>query len=454
MRRDQNRFPLVIFRVVVQALTFLMAVVASLQVIAQSTAESSTALPSKTHSGPDWDFGVKGALGFFNFRDSLFVDIDPDPPGNLGDDWLEFWVKPWMSFEWSTGAGVWIGKASWAYVRTNDDASEIAGGGAHSSDFDELYAAWRIGDEESGQFELAGGRYPYQIAHGFLLSDGYADGGTRGGFWSNARTAWAPAGGARFLFGGHTVEGFYLDRDERPESDTETTIAGVNYQWHSVDKRWTLGASYFSMDANDLAPQRDGADVWNIRVYTQPFDFPLSVEAEWAHENNGLALDATAWYVQPYWTWEHAAWQPTLYYRYAFFQGDNPDTLANEAFDPLFPAFYDWGSWWQGEIAGEYFLSNSNLKTHMLRLHTRPTDRIGTGLIYFNYTLDQPDSYQGGVTSNKLGQELDWYLDWRVNKWFTFSFVLARAKPGAAVKQAFNRSKDFKYGMIYLAFSY
>ena len=73
-----------------------------------------------------------------------------------------------------------------------------------------------------------------------------------------------------------------------------------------------------------------------------------------------MALDATTWYVQPYWTWEHAAWQPTLYYRYAFFQGDNPDTLANEA----------------------------------------------------------------------------------------------RAKPGAAVKQAFNRSKDFKYGMIYLAFSY
>ena len=454
MHSAQNRFPLVKCRLILHALTFLIAVSNSLQVIAQPAGESSAQPPSETKSGPEWDFGVKAALGYFNFRDSLFVAIDPDPPGNLGDDWLELWVKPWATFEWSTAAGVWFAKASWIYVRTDEDASEIAGGGAHSSGFEDLYLGWQIGEQESGQFEVAGGRYPYQIGHGFLLSDGYADGGSRGGFWSNARTAWAPAGGARFHFGGHTGEVYYLDRDERPESDTETKITGVNYQWRSGDKRWTLGASYFSMDANELAPQRDGAEVWNFRVYTKPFDFPLSVEAEWANENNGLALDATAWYVQPYWTWEHAAWQPTLYYRYAFFQGDNPDTLANEAFDPLFPAFHDWGSWWQGEIAGEYFLSNSNLKTHMLRLNTKPTDRISTGLIYFDYALDQPGSYQGGVVSNDLGKELDWYLDWRVSKLFTFSFVLARAKPGTAVKQAFNRSKDFKYGMIYLAFSY
>ena len=63
------------------------------------------------------------------------------------------------------------------------------------------------------------------------------------------------------------------------------------------------------------------------------------------------------------------SWKPKLTYRYAFFQGDDPDTPANEAFDPLFLGFYDWGTWWQGEIAGEYFLSNSNLKSHLVRVH-------------------------------------------------------------------------------------
>jgi hypothetical protein len=131
-----------------------------------------------------------------------------------------------------------------------------------------------------------------------------------------------------------------------------------------------------------------------------------------------------------------------------------PTPIANEDFDPLFPAFHDWGSWWQGEIAGEYFLANSNLITHMLRLHTTPRDTIGTGLIYFDYSLDQPASYHEGVESDKLGREINWYMDWSVNEMFTFSFVLARNNPGLAVEQAFGRTKSFKYAMAFVKFEY
>jgi hypothetical protein len=363
-------------------------------------------------------------------------------------------IRPWVSFERSGAAGTWFGAASWAYARTGDDASEISGGHASSTDFDNLYLGWRAGSPQSGQFEVAGGRIPYIIAHGFLLADGYADGGSRGGLWSNPRKAWAPGARIQYLGAGQTVDVFYLERDERPERDADTRLSGINYQWKSADSAWTLGASYLAFKANDLDPQLDGANVWNLRLYTTPFPVPLTIEAEWAWEDNGLALDSTAWYVQPYWTWEETPWQPTLYYRYAYFEGDNPDTRANEAFNPLFPDFYDWGSWWQGEIAGEYFLSNSNLKTHMLRLHTKPTSNIGTGLIYFDYLLDQPGSYQGGVASDKLAREINWYMDWKVNKMFTFSFVLARNNPGPAVEEAFGRSESFSYGMIYLAFNY
>jgi len=401
-----------------------------------------------------WDYGVLVAIGYFNFRNSLFVDVGPDPPGNLSDDWGELFIRPWVSFERSGDAGTWFGSASWAYARTGDDASELSGGHASSTDFDNLYLGWRSGSPQSGQFEVAGGRIPYIIAHGFLLADGYADGGSRGGLWSNPRKAWAPGARIQYLGAGHTVDVFYLERDERPERDADTRLSGINYQWQSADSAWTLGASYLAFKANDLDPQLDGANVWNLRLYTTPFTVPLTIEAEWAWEDNGLALDSTAWYVQPYWTWEETPWQPTLYYRYAYFEGDNPDTRANEAFNPLFPDFHDWGSWWQGEIAGEYFLSNSNLKTHMLRLHTKPTSNIGTGLIYFDYLLDQPGSYQGGVASDKVAREINWYMDWKVNKMFTFSFVLARNNPGPAVEEAFGRNKPFRYGMIYVAFSY
>ena len=38
-------------------------------------------------------------------------------------------------------------------------------------------------------------------------------------------------------------------------------------------------------------------------------------------------------------------WKPTLTYRFASFQGDDPGTGRNESFDPLMLGFHDWGYW-------------------------------------------------------------------------------------------------------------
>jgi hypothetical protein len=60
---------------------------------------------------------------------------------------------------------------------------------------------------------------------------------------------------------------------------------------------------------------------------------------------------------------------------------------------------------------------------------------IGTGLIFFKFS-----STTGGAGSwiiDDIGFEADWYMDWKVNKNFTFSFR-ARTEPGEAVLQAFN----------------
>jgi hypothetical protein len=402
----------------------------------------------------DWSYGIGGGAGYFNFRNSLYVDREPDSPGDLGEDWLEFVVKPWLEMEKQTGDITWFGEASWAYVRTDDNAAEISGGAADSADFDDLYVGFRKGSIETGQFEVAAGRYAFELAHGFLLADGNADGGGRGGYWSNARRAWAPGGRIQYRRGGHTIEAFYLDRDERPESGVETIITGANYEWLSSDSKWNLGASIFGVDANQARAHLDGAKVYNHRAYVQPFDIPLGIEAEIAREDNGIALDSHAWYIMADYTFESASWQPILQYRYAFYEGDDPDTIADESFDPLFPSFRDWGTWWQGEIAGEYFLSNSNLKTHMLHLSVQPTENIRSGLLFFNYTLDQPGSYQGGVNSSNLGKEINWYIDWQVFEYVSFNFVVAHNEPGTAVAQAHERSKPFKYAMVYANFAW
>ena len=114
-----------------------------------------------------WDWGSLGGFGYFNFRNSLFVDREPDSPGNLSEDWGEFFIKPWVSFEYAAGTGVFYGKASWAYSKTGEEAAEIAGGGASSSDLDDLWVAWTSGDVDGDGIGLGAAVIPMSLPSSF-----------------------------------------------------------------------------------------------------------------------------------------------------------------------------------------------------------------------------------------------------------------------------------------------
>ena len=275
---------------------------------------------------------------------------------------------------------------------------------------EDLSIGWRSGNAFEGLGENAldfvVGRTQYQLGHGFLLFDGAAEGGSRGGYWTNARKAFELAAIGRFKPGAHTVEAFYLDKDELEENDTGSRLWGANYEY-AIGEHTTLGATYMKWFADAaLEPGRDGLNVFNVRAYTAPLrGIPdLSFEFEYASERNGEALDSNAWTAQGSYELSDVSWTPTFTYRYAFFQGDDPGTTNNEAFDPLFPGFHDWGYWWQGEIAGGYFLSNSNLKSHLVRAQVTPNDAVGGGLLFYKFSLDQPQAIVPGVTEVKQGR--------------------------------------------------
>jgi len=204
--------------------------------------------------------------------------------------------------------------------------------------------------------------------------------------------------------------------------------------------------------ANNLRPSRDGMDVIDLRAFLTPIPSlkAFSFNFEYAKEDNGDLINSDAWNAEIGWQFE-GAWKPKVSYRYAIFEGDNPTSAKNEAFDGLWTGFYDWGTWWQGEIAGEYFASNSNLISNQLRVHAKPNESLGTGLIFFDFKSDQ---VVPGSASKDLATELDWYADWTVNDNFTLSFVAAFAAPGRAVEDVFDRHDDFWYGMVYVAYSY
>ncbi len=408
----------------------------------------------------EWTFNFDAGWGNFGFQNSLFNNPKEGVPENLSDQWFEGYVKPALSGVYTGGNSELYGKVSAVGERTYGSVPAAFGEDVSSFQVEDLHIGWRSGKslERFGEnaVDVTIGRAQYQLGHGFLLYDGASEGGSRGGYWTNARKAFEFAAIGRFKPGRHTAEVFYLDKDELQESDTGSRLWGLNYEY-SFNDQSTVGATYMKWLAHaDLEPGRDGLNVYDFRAFVTPIPAleDLSAEAEYAREDNGDALDSNGWYLQSAYQLSDVTWKPKISYRYAFFEGDDVTTTKNEAFDPLFLGFYDWGTWWQGEIAGEYFLSNSNLKSHEIRVHFTPVEPLGTGVIFFNFNLDRPASFAPGVTATDVATEVDWYADWKINQNFTASFVFAFANPGEAVQQAFDRTKNFTYGMVYLAYSF
>jgi hypothetical protein len=442
------------------ALAATLVGIAGSGAFAQQPAPEEEARSTGLPKGINWTFNLDASWGNFGFMNSLYTNPKPDEPsGNLGDNWFEGAVKPALTGSYTT-RGLWTlwGKVSAVGERTYGASPSLVGEDASSFKAEDLAFGIKSGkalDFGEDALEFTVGRAPYQLGHGFLVWDGAAEGGTRGGYWTNARKAFAFTSIARVKTKVHKVEVFYLKRDELPEADTNTRLSGVNYE-ASLGESTTLGGTYLKFWANDLKPERNGLGVVNLRAHTAPFPSfqGLSFELEYARERNGDLLDSHAWTLQGAYEFAGARWKPKVSYRYALFQGDDPATAKNEAWDALLSGFYDWGSWWQGEIAGEYFVSNSNLASHQVRLHLAPTEKIGTGVIGWDFLADQPGSVGPGVTARDIAFELDWYMDWKLNKNFTASFVAAFANPGAVVEQNSGRTKNFGYGMIYFAYSY
>lgn len=423
------------------------AVLLALATAAQAEDEEKKTLPGFPE-GTDVQLEFSAGWGFFGFGNSLYANSHDEVTQDLSDNWMEGYVKGGFSGTHKlSGGGEFYAAVTGVGERTYNAPPPLVGGEASSFDVEDLFIGWR-----NETFDVAVGRTKYQLGHGLLIYDGASEGGSRGGFWSGARKAYEFAAVAKAKFGPTSVEAFYLDRDELPENDSASATWGANveYSWNEDN---VIGATYASWTANGLRPERDGMDLINLRAFLTPFPSlkALSFEFEYAQEDNGELIDSTAWNALVGWQFD-GAWKPKLSYRYAFFEGDDPGTTANENFDGLWTGFYDWGAWWQGEIAGEYFLSNSNLLSHQLRLHAKPTESISTGLILYDFRFDKPES--AGFVSDDVVTELDWYMDWTLNDHFTVSFVAAFAQPGDAVEEGFDRDEDFYYGMVYVAYSY
>jgi hypothetical protein len=377
----------------------------------------------------------------------------------LGDDtdnWLELGFEPQLSLETPLGGGTFFGKLSGVYTSTfGDDASGLTIG---LDDTDELTLeqgniGWKISDLFSGleddTFSITIGNQDYLIGTGLLIADGSGDGAERGGWYLGMRKVFKNSAIARLASKELLAEAFYLENQPR-EGGIEGDVAGGNLEYHFGEKL-TLGGTYLLVDAN--IPDVDKLDVYSGRASWMPLT-GLTLSGEYAYQKSDQ-IEADGWYAQAAYEAKDLSWSPAFSYRYATFTGDDPSTPdRNENFRSIAYGYTDYGSWYQGEITGNYPLGNNNLSSHLLRAKMQPSEKVTLNLMYYNFSLDEPSALDSGVTSDDWGDEVDFIVDWQATDKVYVIGVVAVLFPGEAAEQWVGGNDNWLLGMLYASYAF
>ncbi len=327
----------------------------------------------------------------------------------------------------ATGGGLNAAATNYGKIQ-NDDYS-----------IEDTYLKWASGGLLPGlgqdAVQVIGGRYTYRIGDGFLFYNGASGGGNRVVPWMAPHHAFAQTGIFHLDTHNILVEGFYLSPSDHPR--TNTRLAGVNLEYRLSDTFSTgfTYANFFHSDENS----RQGLNVMYWRGQGAPVASIRDLYVAWsvALESNGNTnANALGWYITPSYTFSNLRWQPTLYYRYASFSGGG--TNGNRNFDPLFYGMSDWGSWYQGDILGNWVQSNSNLNSQLVRLNMVLSDTAILNLLYYHFSLDSRHgsiSTVEPVTSKNLADEINLDLDLTITNWWSTTLMVGTDVPGTAARQ-------------------
>ena len=368
-------------------------------------------------------------------------------------------------------------------------------------DIENGYGGWKSGKVLEGlgldenALDLSGGRQSFRVADGFLISNGVFNAGQRGMFWTQSRTAFSQTGLAKVATGPIRGDVFYLQNETAqhklsPSLDfAKTKVFGGNVEWFETvaaeegkpakdgasnfaDRKWYAGLTFFHvLDAkasgpfsfassevsrgaltnlnitNTLTSNRDGMNVFSAHVGGNflPFAEDFSLYGNYVYESNGKAgykVSANAWYLEPGYQLSTVPWTPKLSYRYAHFSGDgNPNDTTKKAYDPYFynAITRGFGTWFIGEIVGNYVISNSNVNIHQLVLSVNPRDDLKLSVLAYTYNYDAKQ--QNGattVTSDDLAREIDFTAEWAINDHVALSGAFAAAAAGTGYRQYVN----------------
>jgi len=329
---------------------------------------------------------------------------------------------------------------------------------------EELYLGWQSGkllDNGNSTVDFSVGRQNYKLGSGFLLFYGADNGGRRGAGWINPRTAFDNTLIGKVAVQDVKLEGFHLEtRPLNPADKRHYQGANIEYK---VSDRASVGLSYInttnSRSLHDdgstipIAEQAVNNDTYDVRADVSPLP-DVTLSAEYVHQVNTettsafessdkTRVHASGGFGQVEYKREDLHWQPTITYRYA---------IQDQGFDAMSPGFASWGTWFQGEINGEWVLNNTNLITHQGKLVLTPTESLALNLVYLNYRFVNPDMF--ALTAANYGNEVDFLTDWEINEALSLSAGIEAFVPNEAGKQYLGGNKVWLQGMASASFEF
>jgi len=410
---------------------------------------ASTALAADDAEAPptefEYEFGADliGA-GFFG-SGSWFGESDTFLGANT-DQWLEFGAEPKFSFQMPAGGGTMFGQVSaiWTYT-SGDDASGLTIGLDQASEItlEQANLGWR-----SDEWTVTVGNLDYKIGSGMLILDGGGDGAERGGWYLGMRKAFHKSFLVQYQGDDWLLEGFRLANHPRA-GGTEGDAIGVNAE-RAFEGLGRFGGTFMNVDANLPGPPN------TMNVFSGRYDLApekgFGISAEYAKESGDM-IEATGYFAQVSYTTSDMAWSPVFSLRIADFSGDDPLTAGtDERFREVAYGYTDYGSWYQGEITGNYPLGNGNLKSTMLRMKAQPSEDLTLNVLYYQFTFNEPASF--GLGSDDWGDEIDIAADWAVNDKLYLIGVFAILSPGQAAVQMTGGTDDWVYAMLYASYAW
>lgn len=302
-------------------------------------------------------------------------------------------------------------------------------------------------------FSVTVGRQNLEYGDGFLVYDGYTD--PRANWSSPVRSFYATKG--VYEAGPIKLEGFAAIADQDYRS-YETYLLdftprmgrrylyGTNLRFEKEKYGiWDLGVfiknDKSELESNTLAISQRGFytfDFWpkssilpKINVggeivkesgQTKVKDYALTQKG-YDRSSLGGHLDATLYFAK-------ATLSPYFKTSYIHLPGDDPDTDKNEAFDPIFYGFKDWGRWFIGSL-NSYNLFNYNEKVMTGELGLSPTKTTLLRGIYYYFTLDRQITTGAG---KKWAHEFNLIFDYFPKDWFFIGAEFGYTSPLNAAK--------------------